>query len=159
MLAAAKDICTVDIVFFTILLVSTVVGTVRGASGEIARLLSLVCGALAMWLAQRFLTSSLGVGQMPAFCVALLATILVVILAHKIARKVIRLILGQPADSICGALMAFTGAFIILAVMWCGIMVFIPQRVYDNYFADSYAKKAVHPLVVKIQEKQAGKQD
>ena len=155
--AVLQNICTVDIVFFAILAIATVVGTVRGASGEIARMLSLVCGAAAMWLVYRALSASLETNQMLAFCGALLVTILVVILTHHIARKVLRLILGQPADAICGALMAFIGAFIVLSVLWCGIMIFIPQRIYENNFADSYAQKVVHPLVVKIQEKQAGK--
>ena len=159
MLAAIQNICTVDIVFFSILLIATVIGTVRGASGEIARLLSLVCGAAAMWLVYRLLSASLEANSMLAFAGALLVTILVVILSHNIARKVIRLILGQPADAICGALMAFIGAFLILAVLWCGVAIFIPQRWYEDKFADSYAQKLVHPLVVKIQESQIGKQD
>jgi len=156
MLEALKGICTVDIVFFSILMIATIVGTVRGASGEIARLLSLVCGAAATWLSYRFFSAALGAGSMLAFAGALVVTILVVILTHKIARKVIRVILGQPADAIFGALMASAGAFIILAVLWCGIVIFIPQGVYDENFAPSYAQQLVHPLVVRIQEIQIG---
>jgi len=154
---ALQNICTVDIVFFSVLLVATVVGTVRGASGELARLLSLACGAAAMWLVYRLLTASLGANQTLAFCASMLATILVVILVHHAARKVVRLILGQPADSVCGALMALAGAFIILSVMWCGIMIFIPTGFYKTNFANSYAQRLVHPLVVMIHEKQAEK--
>jgi len=157
MIEAVKNICTVDLVFFAVLAVAVVIGTVRGASGEIARLLSLFCGVAAIWFAYRLLAAELGANQMLAFAGALLVTILVVILTHHLARKVIRLILGQPADAICGALMAFVGAFLILAVLWCGIMIFVPGRVYETHFENARSRKLVEPLVLKIHEKQVWK--
>ena len=148
--------CAVDIVFFTALIIALIAGTVRGASGEIARLLGLVCGAAAAYVSYKVLVAKFSIDPALAFAGALVVAVIVVMLTHHTARKIIRLILGQPADAISGAVMAVVGAFLILAVLWCGITIFIPQKFYDDNFANSFSKKLVHPLVEKIQEIQIG---
>ena len=150
---------TVDIVFCTALIIAFLAGTLRGASGEIARLVSLVCGLLTNYIVYKTVISMFGAGQMLAFGVALLATILVAMLTHRIVGRSLRLILGQPADAIAGAVMAVLGTFLVLAVLWCGIAIFTPRSWYDDYLADSHAEKFVHPLVEKIQQSQLGKND
>ena len=151
--------CTVDIVFYAMLLIALIVGSVRGASGEIARLVSLVCGAAATYFAYKFFKTSFGVGSPLSFCAAFVIAILIVVLTHRIIRHSLRLVLGQPADALTGAVMALIGAFIVFAVLLCGATMFVPKEMYDENVKDSHANKLVHPLIMKIYERQEEKRD
>ena len=155
MISALQNLPAVDMVFFAALAVALVAGTIRGASGEIARLFSLVCGAAAIWFIYGFLPDKITEHKALVFCGTLALTVLVVVLTHRIAKRVIRLILGQPADAVTGAIMAVIGAFLILSVLWCGIIIFIPQKIYEKHFADTHAEKLVQPLVEIINERQS----
>ena len=150
MFSAVSISDTVDIAFFSVLLIACIAGTVRGASGEIARLLALVGGVAALVFTKRFLGESFALNEMFAFSVALLAAIIVVLLVNHLARKIIRVLLGQPADAIAGAVMALISAFLILAVLVCGITIFVPQDWYEKALSDTYAERLVSPLVARI---------
>ena len=137
----------VDIVFFGTLLVACIAGSVRGASGEIARLLALVGGAAVVFFLHKFLMLQFEWNKMLAFSVALMVAILVVLLVNWLSRKIIRILLGQPADAIAGSVMALFGAFLILTILLSGIYIFVPRDVYENVFEDTYAEKITSPLV------------
>ena len=140
---------SIDIAFFAIILIACIAGAIRGASGEIARLLSLLCGAAALFLLYKLFFSMWG-NRPLGFTLGLISAILVVLLVNHYARKFIRLLFGQPADSVVGAIMAIIGAFLVSTMLLCGMVIVISDDAKKDVFKHSYAGRLTRPIVERI---------
>ena len=143
----------VDIAFVAIMLLACMAGSVRGASGEISRLLSLVCGVAAAYVLNGAFRSSFNLSAIMAAAAAIAVGVVVALLANVVARKFIRLIFGQPADAIAGAVMSVAGALIICVLLLCVAHLLVGEETGKAVFEDSFAGKSLAPAVRRIVEK------
>lgn len=143
----------VDIAFVAILLLACMAGSVRGASGEISRLLSLVCGVAAAWALNMVFRTSFDLSVILAAVAAVASGVVVALLANVVARRFIRLIFGQPADAIAGAAMSIAGALIVCVLLLCVAHLFVGEEAGKAIFEDSFAGKSLAPAVQRIVEK------
>ena len=139
----------VDIAFFSILMIACVAGSIRGASGEIARLLALAGGAAAMFFLYKFLVP-LWNNNTLAFSLALPAAVIIVLIINHLARKFIRILFGQPTDAIVGAVMAVIGAFLICVILMCAMCIVISENKMREVLNHSHAGRLTKPLVERI---------
>jgi uncharacterized membrane protein required for colicin V production len=140
----------VDLAFLAIMLLACLAGSLRGASGEIARLLSLVAGVAAAVFLNNFLQSSLGATQALAAPCALLGGVAALLLVNRLARKGVRLIVGQPADSILGAAMAAAGAFLVFIAALCAVHLVASERINKEILTESFAGRLAAPVAERI---------
>ena len=150
MLAAIDIAQAVDYVFFAVLILAILAGSIRGASGELSRLLALVCGGAAVIMLSKFLQNSFGVSPMQAFAGAIFAGVIVVLIVNHITRKCIRIIIGQPADAIIGALMAVAGTLIVCALLLCATFLVGGEETGKMIFEDTFVGKNFSPVVQQI---------
>ena len=138
--------------------VSVVIGAVRGMAGEFARLLAFAAG-LAV------LSTSLGPVRAAAFpgdstsqsvlafaaCVVIAA--LVGCAVRAAARRFLRLLVGQPADGLLGAVMRGASAVATLVALFAFAKLFPFPALQRTLFEESVSGRAALPAVEWLHER------
>lgn len=160
MLAVLEDInaaACVDVAVLILLIVFCIAGSVRGFAGECARLLAIGSGVAATILLYPLLRASVFSGpEIPwkilSMAAAVAAAALTGVLVHWLSRKFLRIIVGQPADSIIGAVFAMVTTALTLLVILFFLHGLPHAGLYDAVFRESITGRISEPLILYAKE-------
>lgn len=142
----------VDVAVLILLFIFCIGGTMRGLAGELARLLgistSTAAGVLLYPLVREQLASG---GEVP--WVVLAAAVVIVVSAvigaavYSVVRKFLKVIIGQPADSIIGGVFAtMTTAIVILIVLF--FVYTVPhEKLHTTLYEESITGRLSKPII------------
>ena len=120
----------IDAAVLGLLVLAALLGAVRGLGGEVGRILALAAGLAVLAVLHGPVRAHLLPWEGASFDVlAFVATVvlaaLTASLVHRIVSRSLRIIVGQPADSLLGALVA-TGSFAILLLVALSFLRLLP---------------------------------
>ena len=150
----------IDAVVLGLLVLSAVYGAVRGLAGEVGRLLAFAAGLAVLAILHGPVRAhvlpwegaSFGV---LAFVVVVVVSAVVGSFVHRIVSHCLRLIVGQPVDSLFGALLA-SGSFAILLLVVLSFLRLLPfATLQRTVFEESVAGRTSLPFVQMLVERVA----
>ena len=145
----------VDAVCAVVLVVAVVVGSVRGLTGELSRLFALATALAVVSLAYAPIRENLlpddGEGsRILAFAGAVLLAAVAGAVVRWGASRFLRMLVGQPADGIAGAVLAaFSTAIVLLMAFSFARLLPIPA-VQETVFERSVAGRVALPIVDRL---------
>jgi uncharacterized membrane protein required for colicin V production len=145
----------VDAVCAVLLVVAVVVGSVRGLTGELSRLFALATALAVVSLAYAPIRENLlpddGEGsRILAFAGAVLLAAVAGAVVRWGASRFLRMLVGQPADGIAGAVLAaFSTAIVLLMAFSFARLLPIPA-VQETVFERSVAGRVALPIVDRL---------
>lgn len=142
----------IDIAALALLLIFCIAGSVRGLAGECGRFLALGAGvAVTIFLYPLLKTHFFSGPEIPwkilAIASAVVAAAIVALIVNFLTKKFLRIIIGQPADSIFGAIVSvFTTAGVIVVVFF--FLHSLPDSSLRNaLFQESITGRISEPLI------------
>lgn len=167
MLAILEDVnaaVCIDVAVLVLLIVFCIAGSVRGFAGECARLLAIGSGVAVTSLLYPVLRALVFSGpEIPwkilSMAGAVAAAALVGVLVHWLSRKFLRIIIGQPADSIIGAVFAMITTAITLLVILFFLHSMPHSGIHNTIFEASVSGRISEPLILYAKEKISGEEE
>ena len=156
-IAALSVANAVDIAVLALLFIFCVAGTMRGLTGELARLLAIsTCVAVGMILYPIVRESLITGAEISWRILAGVATTAAAAAAAALVRwivlKFLKVIIGQPADSIMGGIFATTTTIIVIWVALFFLYMLPGERIHNAVFVESTTGQIAEPLIVHAQE-------
>ena len=152
----------IDAAVLGLLVLAALFGAVRGLGGEVGRILALAAGLAVLAVLHGPVRAHLLPWEGASFDVlAFVATVvlaaLTASLVHRIVSRGLRIIVGQPADSLLGALVA-TGSFAILLLVALSFLRLLPfPALQRTLFEESVAGRMSLPFVQMLVERVASR--
>lgn len=150
----------IDAVAVGLLVLAALFGAVSGLAGEVGRLLAFAAGLAVLTVLHGPVRAHLLPWEGASFGVlAFVASVIVASLVgsfvHRIVSRGLRIIVGQPADSLFGALLA-TGSLAILLLVAFAFLRLLPfASLQRTLFEESVAGRTALPFVQMIVERVA----
>jgi len=163
--AAGGTMNIVDAIAIGIVVFSLVLGTVRGLTGEFARICALFAGlfcgyfSTGLWqrLALKFVPS-----QDSALLRGVFITVGILLTAAGVSalvrwglKKSLKLLMGQPFDAVLGAVLGAMRGFALFAGLLFLASFALPDSAHEYVFEESFAGKRAAPAVEWAREKVA----
>lgn len=147
----------VDIAVLALLFIFCIAGTMRGLTGELARLLAIsACVAVGMILHPVMRESLITGSEIPWRILAAVATSAAAAasgaLVHWIVRKFLKVIIGQPADAIMGGIFATATTVIVILLVLFFLYELPNDRIHDVVFSESTTGRIAEPAIIYAQE-------
>ncbi len=148
----------IDATAITLIVVFCIAGSVRGLAGECGRFLALASGIATILLLYPLLKSNIFTGsELPWKVLSMVGAILVAaivgLLVNFLTKKFFRIIVGQPADAIIGAIVSMLTTAIAIVVA-CFFLYSLPnERIQKNLFQDSMTGRLSEPLILYAKNK------
>lgn len=140
----------IDAAVLALLVVAAVLGAVRGLAGELARLLAFATGLAVLSGASGPVRANLFPGEgasqaVLAFAVTVVAAALAGSAAGAGARRFLRLLVGQPADGIFGAMLRVCTTGAVLLAVFAFLRLLPSDNVGDVVFRQSVSGRTAAP--------------
>lgn len=145
----------VDAAALALLVFAAVVGSVRGLTGELSRLFAFVAGLAVLSLSYRPILESAfpdeaEAGRIVSFALAVLAAGIGGALVRWGTKRFLKLLVGQPADGIAGAVLAAATTGIALLMVFSFLRLLPLQGLQTAVFETSVSGRAARPFVDRI---------
>ncbi len=143
----------IDATAITLIVVFCIAGSVRGLAGECGRFFALAAGIAVALVLYPLLKTHLFTGsELPwrilSMVGAILAAAVVGLLVNHLTRKFLRIIVGQPADSIIGAIVSMLTTAIAIVVIFFFLHSLPNEGVRQTIFQDSMTGRLSEPLIL-----------
>lgn len=142
----------IDVAALALLLIFCIAGSVRGLAGECGRFFALGAGIAVTLFLYPLLKANVFPGpEIPwkilAIAGAVVVAAIVALITNFLTKKFLRIIIGQPADSIFGAIVSvFTTAGAIVVVFF--FLNSLPESALkDTLFQESITGQVSEPLI------------
>lgn len=142
----------IDIAALALLLIFCIAGSIRGLAGECGRFLALGAGIAVTVLLYPLLKTNIFPGSEIPWKILTIASAIVIaaivaLITNYLTKKFLRVIIGQPADSIFGAIVSvFTTAGVIVVVFF--FLHSLPESsLRDILFQESITGRISEPLI------------
>ncbi len=142
----------VDAIVAVALALAALAGAIRGLGGELGRIAACIVGITVGYFAHAPIRQNVFTGSAETYAVlAVAATAVAAVLAGLLAKwlvsRFLRILIGQPADSILGAVLCcFSSAVVLLAVF--AVVRMIPiGSVQETVFEKSMSGRFASPIV------------
>lgn len=149
----------VDAAVAILLALSLVFGAVRGLAGEVSRLLAFGTGLAVLAVAYPFVRSFFPDEGEAHSVLAFAATILLAAVAGALvrtaARRFLKLLVGQPADSVIGAFLRLATTSIAVLMVLAFLRLLPIDAVRRVVFEESVSGRTALPLVERLVERVA----
>lgn len=148
----------IDATALTLIVVFCIAGSVRGLAGECGRFFALASGIAITLLLYPLLKTNIFAGsELPWKVLSMVGAILVAaivgLLVNFLTKKFLRVIVGQPADAIIGAIVSMLTTSIAIVVL-CFFLYSLPnERIQKTLFQDSITGRISEPLILYAQNK------
>lgn len=145
----------IDILFGTFLLLSAVLGGIRGGSRELGNVIGFAAALVILvltlpWMGQAFQASTRLFVKILTITALLLATILGGRLARLAVGKLISLVFPKTVDRIIGALFRFCGAAILCLLFYSFVRLIPSESLHQSIFSESVLGRIASPIVSRI---------
>lgn len=143
----------IDATAITLIVIFCIAGSVRGLAGECGRFFALASGIAITLLLYPLLKNHLLTGpELPWKVLSMIGAILVAaivgLLVNFLTKKFFRIIVGQPADAIIGAIVSMLTTSIAIVVA-CFFLYSLPNdRIQKTLFQDSMTGRLSEPLIL-----------
>lgn len=158
LLEAINAAACLDVAVIVLLIVFCIAGSVRGFAGECARLLAMGSAVAVTIILYPILRAQVFSGPEIPWKIlgmggAIAAAAVMGVLVHWLSRKFLRIIVGQPADSIIGAVFAMVTTATTLVVILFFLYSLPHGGIHDTVFEASVTGRVAKPLIVYAKEK------
>ncbi len=148
----------IDATAITLIVVFCIAGSVRGLAGECGRFFALATGIATTLVLYPLLKTHVFTGtELPWKILAMIGAILVAavvgLLVNHITRKFLRIIVGQPADSIIGAIVSMITTAIAIVVIFFFLHSLPNEEIRQTIFQDSMTGRLSEPLILYAKDK------
>lgn len=142
----------IDAIVAVVAAIAVLSGAIRGLGGELGRIAACIVGITVGFFAHAPIRANLFPGSAETYAVlAIAATAVAAILAGLLAKwlvgKFLRILIGQPADSILGAVFAGISAAVVLLAVFAVVRVIPLDSVQETVFKKSMSGQFAAPVV------------
>ena len=148
----------IDATAIALIVIFCIAGSVRGFAGECGRFFALASGiAITLLLYPLLKTHVFDGSELPWKVLSMVGAILVAaivgLLVNFLTKKFLRIIVGQPADAIIGAIVSMLTTSIAIVVA-CFFLYSLPnERIQKTLFQDSMTGRLSEPLILYAKNK------
>lgn len=148
----------IDATAITLIVVFCIAGSVRGLAGECGRFFALAAGIAITLVLYPILKAQIFTGaELPwkilAMVSALLVAAVVGLLVNHLTKKFLRIIIGQPADSIIGAIVSMLTTAGTIVVIFFFLHSLPSEGIRQTLFQDSMTGRLSEPLILYAKDK------